>query len=112
MASPARKLDYEHRAQCNTGEEKSQDVAFVARQLGVVEELERIVAATENLFPGPVRVEVMWDPEIDESVFLVVNVVARGNDTQVMGSMDQWYSESSRIAGKNANYFTISLDVE
>ncbi|HVC94955.1 MAG TPA: hypothetical protein VND64_14765 [Pirellulales bacterium] len=112
MASPTKKLGYEPRVECDTGREKSEDVAFVARQLGVVDELARIVAASEALFPGPVKVEVMWDPEIDELVFLVFNVFARGTDTEVMAHIDEWYRESTRIAGKNANYFTISLDMK
>ncbi|HUY33664.1 MAG TPA: hypothetical protein VMV69_13015 [Pirellulales bacterium] len=112
MASPARKLDYEPRVECDTGQEKSEDVAVVARQLGVVDELEQIVATSETLFPGPVNVEVMWDPEIDELIFLVINVIASGTDTQVMALMDQWYSESLRIAGKKSAYFTISVDME
>jgi len=112
VASPTRKLDHEPRAECGTRREKSEDVAFVARQLGVVDELARIVAASEALFPGPVKVEAMWDAEIEELVFLVFNVFARRTDTDVMAHIDEWYRESTRIAGKNANYFTISVDMK
>ena len=112
MASPVGKLENESRVVAGDGPAKSDNVAVVAQRLGVLDELDRIVVATETLFPGPVKVEVMWDPEIDDLVFLVLNVIARGTDGEVMARLDEWYLESARIAGKNANYLTISVDME
>jgi hypothetical protein len=112
MASPAPELHAESGVACVTREEQSKHVADTAQRLGVVDELRRVQAATERLFPGMVNIEVMQDPEINDLVFLVFNVVGRGADAEVMARMDQWYSESTRIAGKNASFFTISVDVD
>lgn len=75
--------------------ELSAEVAQVAKDFGVVEELHRVLAMTQRLFPDcPMRVEIDDDPEIANDRHLAIVVQDRIADVEeALAARWRWNAE-------------------
>lgn len=84
----------------------------LAEQRGVVDELFRIGAMTEELFPGEFTVTVHHDPEIPNYSLLDFNVVARGSVEDASRREILWIKRLAEIAPNHPCTFCLSVDIQ
>ena len=72
--------------------------------------LAQVVQLTEQLFPGRALVEVLSDPESPSEIFIVLNVEADGEATQLIGRQCEWHERVAALAGSEASIYRLSID--
>lgn len=65
-------------------------------------DIERIVAMTAQLFPGPVRIETDIDPDFPDARRLVVEVEAQGDFRDILERESRWHDNLWELIGKSA----------
>jgi uncharacterized protein YfiM (DUF2279 family) len=61
----------------------------------------KIVAMTNELFPGPVRFEIEYDPEFPDEKWHVVEVEAHGEFRDILGRELRWHDKVWDLLGKS-----------
>ena len=71
--------------------------------------LPEIVRITEEMFPGPVFVEMECDPEDPDVTFLVLNVSFRGNPKQAVDKRIAWHQRVSQVRHGNSQLIRLCI---
>jgi hypothetical protein len=85
------------------------DVLFAAERLGVASVLADVWGMTQTLFPGPIGLNVVPDPEIAELTILEFQVTARGSIPEIQQVESEWIRRSFDIAGEESVALTICI---
>jgi hypothetical protein len=110
MSSIARNLETDWPRQRPTlAAEESHEVADVAKKLRVETELDRLLAATKELFPGEIEVRVVHDLEFPDEIYFEVNVSANATVEELVARDRLWYENCAALAGPVAHYFCLSF---
>ncbi|HVC94891.1 MAG TPA: hypothetical protein VND64_14440 [Pirellulales bacterium] len=110
MSSIARNLETDWvRQRPKLAADESHDVADVAKKLGVETELNRLLAATRELFPGEIEVRVVHDLEFPDEVYFEVNVTATATVEELVAHDRMWFERCAELSGPVAHYFCLSF---
>jgi hypothetical protein len=93
-----------------TEKSDSPNVIELAVQFGLTEILEQLATETERLFSGEVRVEVVRDAELPALLSFVFSITAVGSMRKILDRYTEWHRMSLRIAGEQADLFTLSVE--
>jgi len=88
------------------------DVADVAKKLGVETELDRLLAATKELFPGEIEVRVVHELEFPDEVYFEISVTMSSSAEDTATRYGEWHARSVELAGDIAHYFCLSFLVD
>ena len=88
----------------------SDEALRLAEQKGVVNELFRIGAMTEELFPGKYLVDVHHDPEIPNYSLIDFQVVVHGTAEEAARQNSLWHERLVAIAPNRPCTFCLTID--
>jgi hypothetical protein len=75
----------------------------------IVQAIGRIVALSQQLFPGPVSLEFTFDPENPKDEYLVFDVVAHGEYKDYRDREYEWHEEVRKIVPGSLGEFRLSV---
>jgi hypothetical protein len=93
-------------------EQETKDMVALAKRLGVVEELERLIGATEELFPGKLEIHVENDFDEPYEPFFEFGVQASGTIPDIIERDRKWHERLVAIAPGYLRLFSIDIHVD
>ncbi|HVC97115.1 MAG TPA: hypothetical protein VND64_25780 [Pirellulales bacterium] len=86
------------------------DPETFVRRMGVLAEWQAIKDLTTELFPGPMELEVVRDPELSGDVYLWIRVLSTATVEEALAREMNWINRSIDAAGEQAGLFRVSVD--
>jgi hypothetical protein len=68
-----------------------------------------IVKLTQQLFPGPVSIELLADPESPADAFVVLNVEASGDEKRLLERQCEWHERIAALTERDTIAFRLSI---
>ena len=76
----------------------------------VMSSIPALTAIAAELF-GKSRIEVTPDPELEDTQYVVVSVVASGSPREVADCRREWYRRTDAILGENCDKVQLLIDI-
>jgi hypothetical protein len=113
MSSIARNLETDWPRQRPTlAAEESHEVADVAKKLRVETELNRLLTATKELFPGEIEVRVAHELDYPDEIYFEISVAMSNSIEDTATRYTEWHARSVELTGDVAHYFCLSFLVD
>lgn len=92
--------------------QKSEKRTGESQPLGIESKLGELVQIAEELFPGPVSVDIETDPELPSERYAVFNVTATGDMTDVINRHRTWHERTALVVPDHCDKIRLSIDIQ
>lgn len=90
-----------------------EDVLLLASKLGVVSEIESLLAATQAIFPGEaVSIRLEEDPELADDEHFVFVTTASGDVDSIVTKHDCWHRNLRAFRGPRLGLFRLGIEAQ